>query len=158
MSVGICVSGQPLHTTGRNCTTYATSFEVTKASPVHQASHNIHRHERPPVQHIHLSLSDCNIVHLVNSEARHLFDSIMPVFQQRITAYRPRKYAAPNRVVLYVCEGKHGPPRPCAGQLVVPITFHEVCADAMDVVETFDVTDCELVRSNADVWSVLLVE
>ena len=28
----------------------------------------------------------------------------------------------------------------------------------MDVVETFDVTDCELIRSDADVWSVFLVE
>ena len=138
--------------------TYATSFEVTKASPVHQAPNNIHRHESPPVQHIHLSLSDCNIVHLVNGEARHLLDSIMPILQQRFPAHRSRKHAAANRMVLRVSEGKHGPPRPCTSQLVIPVTLHEVCADAMDLVETFDVADCELIWSNADVWSVLLME
>ena len=158
MSVGIHISENLCTQHVEAAQTYATSFEVTKASPVHQASNDIHSHKRPPIQHIDLSISGRNVVHLVNSEARHLLDSIMPILQQRFTAHRPRKHAASDRVVLCVCESKHGPPRPCAGQLVVPIAFHEVCADAMDVVETFDVTDCELIRSNADVWSVLLVE
>lgn len=61
-------------------------------------------------------------------------------------------------MVFHISECKHGPPRSSTSQLVVPITLYEVRADAMDVVETFDVADCELIWGNADVRSVLLVE
>lgn len=158
MSVGIHISENLCTQHVEAAQTYATSFEVTKASPVHQASNDIHSHKRPPIQHIDLSISGRNVVHLVNSEARHLLDSIMPIFQQRFPAHWSRKHAATNRVVFSVCEGEHGSPRPRPSQLVVPVTLHKVCADAMDVVETLDVTDGELVWSNADMRAVLLVQ
>jgi hypothetical protein len=62
--------------------TYTASLKIAKAPPVHETTHNVHGHERPPIQHVDLPLAGRNIMHLVHSKARHLLDGVVPVFQQ----------------------------------------------------------------------------
>lgn len=137
--------------------TYTASFEIAKAAAVHQPSDDVHSHERPPIQHVYSTVSDCNIVHLVNGEACQLLHSTMPMLHQRVATHWSREHAPTNGVIFGIGHGEHGASWPTSGEDMVPIALHEVCADTMDLMEAFVVTDSELIRSNANVRSVLLM-
>jgi hypothetical protein len=131
--------------------TYTASLKIAKAPPVHETPHNIHSHESPPVQHVDLPLGGRNIVHFMNREARHLLDGVVPVLKQSFPAHRSREHAAACRVFLVIGKSEQRPLWSRTGQFVVPIALHEVCADTMDLLEAFEVADCELIWGYTDV-------